>query len=58
MSLLPRLSLIVKQDFSLEFERVLCGTAAQAMCRKWQVAMQPLAIEGTGTDSEFSGTWA
>lgn len=46
MSLLPRLSLIVKQDFSLEFERVLCGTAAQAMCRKWQVAMQPLAHRG------------
>lgn len=46
-SLLPRLSLIVKQDFSLESERVLCGTAAQAMCGKWQVAsMQPLAHRG------------
>lgn len=36
--LLPKLCLLVKQDFSLELEGVLCSLAAPAMCGEGQVA--------------------
>lgn len=59
MSLLPILSLIVKQSFFLELEGVPRRTAVQAMCGERQGAsMQPLAHRRHCTNVESSGMWA